>query len=98
MPADTSLSDRPSDRHGDGNAPYSCHAWATPPGAAWAIDYSYCRHSLDDREGHADRRCPADCQHKAPPNVVSKFARDYAKYGAVVAADVTKAERSKGCV
>ena len=47
MPADTSLPQGSSPLHGDASKPYPCSQQATPPGAAWSIDYGYCRTSLD---------------------------------------------------
>ena len=93
MPADTSLNQAPSAMHGDASRPYGCHADARPPGAEFAIDYGYCRHSLDTLVGRDDPRCPADCRHKAPPMVVAQFDKLFAWRGASAAAAWARAQR-----
>lgn len=98
MPADTTLSQAPTNKHGSAAKPYPCHGWSEPPGAGWAIDYGYCRHSLDHSEhegyGSKDGRCPGDCQHKAPQAVALHFSKIFAWRGAVAAAEITRAHRS----
>lgn len=86
MPADETIPSAPSAHHGDGNAPYQCHKAKTPPGAAWAIDFGYCRHSLDSMMGRHDPRCPVDCPHKAPAAVAEEFDKLFTWRGAVRAA------------
>ena len=85
MPVDHTLPDT-SVRHSNAAGPYPCHAHATPPGATWAIDYGYCRNSLDDLSGGTDPRCPATCPHKAPPTVVAQFDKLFQWRGAMAAA------------
>ena len=77
MPADNTINQSPSARHGDGDAPYQCKDAMQAPGATWAIDYGYCRHSLDQLAGINDKRCPSDCQHKAPEAVAVRFLEIY---------------------
>lgn len=86
MPADSSITQGPSAKHGNGDAPYPCSQANQAPGATWAIDYGYCRHSLDQLAGRDDRRCPADCQHKAPGPVAEKFIQVYRAEGNAAAA------------
>lgn len=93
MPADTSLSQAPSALHGSAALPYPCHAWQSKPGAAWAIDYGYCRHSLDALTGSTDPRCPATCQHKAPAGAVIQFDKLFAWRGAAAAAEWAREQR-----
>lgn len=95
MPADTSLTDQPSAYHGSATQPYPCSARATPPGAAWAIQYGYCRNSLDALTGSTDPRCPADCQHKAPAGVVARFQKQFEWRGAAAAAAWARTQRKK---
>ena len=95
MPADHTLSDRPTAMHGNGDAPYPCHERDQLPGAAWSIRYGYCRHSLDDQMGHADPRCPADCPHKAPAVLVRRFSKHYAWHGALAAAEMARKHKEK---
>ena len=92
MPADTTLP-QISGKHGNGNAPYPCHQRTTPPGGNGFIDYGYCRTSLDSSEGVRDPRCPNDCKHKAPADVVEGFAVRFATRGAVSAAEWVRAEK-----
>ena len=74
MPADLTMPER-TERHGDAARPYGCYYDRRPPGAEFAIDYGYCRHSLDTLVGRDDPRCPAACPHKAPAAVVTQFDR-----------------------
>ena len=92
MPADLTMPER-TERHGDAARPYRCHADDRPPGAEWAINYGYCRHSLDTLVGHDDPRCPADCRHKAPPMVVAKFDKLFMWRGAAKAAKWAREQR-----
>ena len=93
MPADTSLNQAPSAMHGDAAKPYRCHQDDNPPGAEWAIDHGYCRHSLDTLVGRDDPRCPADCKHKAPPAVVTQFDKLFWWHGAAKAAKWAREQR-----
>ena len=97
MPADIKLSQDPTDKHGSAAKPYPCHGWSAPPGADWAIDYGYCRNSLDYSEhggyGSKDGRCPGDCQHKAPQAVALHFSKIFAWQGAKAAAAIAVAHR-----
>ena len=93
MPADTSLNQAPSAHHGSAARPYACHTDARPPGAEFAIDYGFCRTSLDTLTGSTDPRCPADCRHKAPPMVVAQFDKLFAWRGASAAAAWARAQR-----
>lgn len=93
MPVDPSLPDAPTALHGSAELPYPCHAWAEPPGADWARDYGYCRHSLDVLSGLNDPRCPADCKHKAPQGVVAQFDKLFNWRGAEAAAEWARAQR-----
>lgn len=100
MPVDPSITSAPSAHHGNGNAPYACSQQDAPPGALWAIDYGYCRNSLDlhlpaDRVGSSDPRCPADCQHKAPHSVAVMFSKQFAWRGALAAAAMARQHRSR---
>lgn len=100
MPADTSLSQEPSEYHGSASKPYPCHAWKSPPGAERTIDYGYCRNSLDSQPpqakiGSTDPRCPRDCPHKAPQHVVVLFTRLFQAKGARAAAEATKRHRER---
>ena len=94
MPADLTMPER-TERHGDAARPYRCHADDRPPGAEWAINYGYCRHSLDTLVGHDDPRCPADCRHKAPTMVVAKFDKLFMWRGASAAAAWARAQRGR---
>lgn len=94
MPADHTLPDC-TERHGDGHAPYQCHARPKKPSAAWAIDYGYCRHSLDELCGLDDPRCPATCPHKAPRNVAEHFGKLFAWRGAQAAAEWAREQRGQ---
>lgn len=104
MPADHTLSQEPSAKHGDGNAPYPCAGQPSPPGPRdakeWAIDYGYCRTSLDHqpphyKQGSSDPRCPRDCPHKAPSFVVVRFASIFAKSGAKKAAEFSVKHKAR---
>ena len=86
MPADNILDQTPSVHHGNASEPYPCHKRAAPPNSQWGIDYGYCRTSLDVLSGSTDRRCPADCPHKAPAPVVVKFTKLFHWRGASAAA------------
>ena len=44
MPADPTMPALTA-HHGDAAKPYRCHQDDNPPGAEWAINYGYCRHS-----------------------------------------------------
>ena len=92
MPADPTMPALTA-HHGDAAKPYRCHQDDNPPGAEWAINYGYCRHSLDTLVGHDDPRCPADCRHKAPPMVVAKFDKLFMWRGASAAAAWARAQR-----
>ena len=92
MPADLTMPER-TERHGDAARPYRCHADDRPPGAEFAINYGYCRHSLDTLVGSTDPRCPADCRHKAPPMVVAQFDKLFMWRGASAAAEWARAQR-----
>ena len=101
MPADTTIPQAPSRHHGDASAPYPCSAAATPPRAAWSIDYGYCRTSLDWHgagipQGHGDPRCPNTCPHKAPVKVAVEFDQRFARDGAVGAAGWAQEVRTAG--
>ena len=90
MPADHTLPST-SVHHGDASKPYQCSTRSNPPGAAWAINYGYCRTSLDwhgpdSKQGAGDPRCPATCQHKAPEWVAIGFGKWFALDGAASAA------------
>ena len=93
MPADTSLSQAPSAMHGDASRPYTCHARPKPPGAEFAIDYGFCRTSLDVLTGSTDPRCPADCRHQAPAAVVTQFDKLFWWHGAAKAAKWAREQR-----
>ena len=95
MPADTSLNQAPSAHHGSAARPYACHTDARPPGAEFAIDYGFCRTSLDVLTGSTDPRCPADCRHKAPAAVVAQFDKLFAWRGASAAAAWARAQREE---
>lgn len=87
MPADDTIHQGSSPLHSNGDAPYQCSRWPAPPGANWAIDYGYCRNSLDwhgpdSRQGSGDPRCPQTCPHKAPTEVAAGFYVVYAEQGA----------------
>ena len=92
MPVDKTMPERTA-HHRDGIAPYLCHAWPTKPGAAWGIDYGYCRHSLDVLIGRDDPRCPVDCPHKAPAAVVVMFDKLFGWRGAAAAAQWAREAR-----
>lgn len=98
MPADDTLHQGSSPLHGSADRPYPCCEAPAPPGAAWAIDYGYCRHSLDwhgpdSKQGSGDPRCPADCRHKAPTEVAARFYGVYAERGARGAAEWAKHQK-----
>lgn len=103
MPADNTLSMEPSSKHGNGNAPYPCSQRLQAPGpkeATWAIDYGWCRTSLDYhpegyKQGSDDPRCPKDCQHKASTETAQEFAVVFVHEGAVKAAAWAKANKLK---
>ena len=93
MPADESLSTAPSIHHSNAADPYPCYNRPTSPGVVpgvW-VKYGYCRHSLDTMCGSSDTRCPKDCRHKAPPDVVNTFNQKFSnpKEGVAVAATFT---------
>ena len=92
MPADHTLPET-SARHSNAADPYPCHKRAVPPGAAWAVDYGYCRHSLDELSGEHDPRCPKDCQHKAPATVVKRFTKLFIWRGAMAASQYACEQR-----
>ena len=92
MPADLTMPER-TERHGDAARPYRCHADDRPPGAEFAINYGFCRTSLDVLTGSTDPRCPADCPHKAPAAVVTQFDKLFAWRGASAAAALARAQR-----
>ena len=92
MPADNSLP-QSSPLNSDASRPYTCHARPKPPGAEFAINYGYCRHSLDTLVGRDDPRCPADCKHKAPPAVVTQFDKLFWWHGAAKAAKWAREQR-----
>lgn len=96
MPVDPSLSDAPSQLHGSDKLPYPCHAWTKPQGAEWAIQYGFCRHSLDVLSGVNDPRCPADCKHKAPISIAVQFDKLFKWRGAEAAAEWARAQRNEG--
>lgn len=90
MPADSSLSQEPSARHGRAIDPYPCSVDPEIPGADWSLDYGYCRTSLDHHTsknpetlgqlltiGSGDPRCPASCPHKAPLAVAQGFMQRF---------------------
>lgn len=93
MPADHMLPDT-SPRHSSAADPYPCHTHAVPPGAAWAIDYGFCRTSLDVLTGATDPRCPKDCPHKAPERVVKQFDKLFHWRGAMAAAAWAREQRN----
>ena len=103
MPADNTISQDPSAKHGNGNAPYPCSTQPEPPGpreAKWAFDYGYCRNSLDHqppefRQGSTDPRCPRDCPHKAPQSVAARFTTIFMSKGAKKGAEYAKQHREK---
>lgn len=92
MPADTTLPEATA-HHGDGRAPYPCSTWQAKPGAAFTIDYGYCRHSLDVLYGMNDPRCPAACPHKAPRTTAEHFDKLFVWRGAQAAADWARAQQ-----
>ena len=79
--------------HGDEAKPYRCHQDDHPPGAEFAIDYGFCRTSLDALIGSTDPRCPADCRHKAPAAVAAQFDKLFHLRGAAAAAGWSRAQR-----
>lgn len=101
MPADPSITSAPSRHHGNGDAPYACSQRQQPPARAdWALEYGYCRTSLDHhpqahRVGSADPRCPANCAHKAPEAVAVRFTKLFEWQGAPAAAKMAREERSR---
>lgn len=90
MPADESLPKTSSIHHGSASKPYPCHAWPKPPGAAWALDHGYCRHSLDTLHGSSDPRCPQGCPHKAPEKFSQVFDKHFQWRGGADAAKVSR--------
>lgn len=104
MPADNTLNQTPSAMHGNGDTPYPCHAQKNPPGprdALWAIDYGYCRTSLDYHppgygQGSDDPRCPVDCQHKAPGDIAQGFGQVFETSGAMKAAEWARETKALG--
>ena len=96
MPADDTLPQGPSPHHSSGTAPYPCSGATRPPGGAeWAVDYGFCRSSLDALIGHKDPRCPASCPHKAPPRVVGEYGRRVRRVGVAAAAEWTRGEYAR---
>ena len=90
MPADPSIPQKSSARHGNGDAPYVCSTWEKPARAEWSIIYSkYCRHSLEP-ENFTDARCPGDCKHRASEEVAMKFHEVFKAKGAIAAADAIR--------
>ena len=96
MPADDTLTQAPSVKHGNGDVPYPCSQAKQAPGATWSIDYGYCRHSLDQLAGRDDKRCPSDCQHKAPVHVAEEFIEVYRAEGNAAAAAYSLKARTNG--
>lgn len=97
MPADDSLSQEPTAKtHSNGDAPYPCSQAKQAPRSTWAVDYGYCRHSLDQLAGRDDKRCPASCQHKAPRNVSDRFLEIYFAEGNEKAAAYSRGDRENG--
>lgn len=99
MPADPSIPSGPSAHHGNGDAPYPCSVKG-PGRAAFAIDYGFCRTSLDhhpasDKVGSSDPRCPAKCPHKAPEAVAIRFTKLFNWHGAASAARMARKEKGK---
>ena len=94
MPADLTMPER-TERHGDAARPYRCHADDRPPGAEFAIDYGFCRTSLDALIGSTDPRCPQTCPHKAPAAVVTQFDKLFHWRGASAAAAWARAQREE---
>ena len=92
MPADLTMPAL-TERHGDAAKPYGCYYDRRSPGAEFAIDYGFCRHSLDTLTGSTDPRCPADCRHKAPAAVVTQFDKLFHWRGAEAAAGWARAQR-----
>ena len=92
MPADNSLP-QSSPLNSDASRPYTCHARPKPPGAEFAIDYGFCRHSLDTLVGRDDPRCPQTCPHKAPAAVVTQFDKLFWWHGAAKAAKWAREQR-----
>ena len=92
MPADLTMPER-TERHGDAARPYGCYCDRRPPGAEFAIDYGFCRHSLDTLTGSTDPRCPADCRHKAPAAVAAQFGKLFWWHGAAKAAKWAREQR-----
>ena len=92
MPADPTMPALTA-HHGDAAKPYRCHQDDNPPGAEWAIDYGYCRNSLDVLTGSTDPRCPQTCPHKAPAAVVTQFDKLFHWRGAAAAAEWSRAQR-----
>ena len=91
MPADDSSPQEPSKHHGNGDAPYHCYKGDEKPAiAGFAIDYGYCRHSLDALFGSSDKRCPVDCRYKAPERVKDDFDVIFFREGAQAAARFSK--------
>ena len=93
MPADTSLNQAPSAHHSDAATPYGCYYGHRPPGAEFAINYGFCRHSLDTLTGSTDPRCQADCRHKAPAAVAAQFDKLFWWHGAAKAAKWAREQR-----
>lgn len=89
MPADPSLSTKPSARHGNGDSPYWCYNIEKMPRADWSLDYPKCRHSLEP-EGSQDKRCPKDCKQKATQHDLVTFQRVYKEKGAAAAAEAIR--------
>lgn len=93
MPADNTLSQSSTARHGDAAKPYPCHQRPKPPGDEGFIDFGYCRTSLDLLVGVGDSRCPANCPHKAPAKVAQQFDKLFGWRGAAAAAKWAKGQR-----
>ena len=95
MPADETLSDKPSARHGNGDAPYWCYSVEKLPRPVWAIQYAeICRHSLEPEARKYDKRCPHDCKHFATKAQADGFQERYKTHGAVKAAAWLREQRS----
>ena len=98
MPADETLSDKPSARHGDGDAPYWCYSIEKLPRPMWAIQYAgICRHSLESEARKYDKRCPTDCPHRATDEQAAGFYEIYSvlRKGPRAASDWLTEQRSK---
>lgn len=97
MPVDPAAGLQPP-RTGDG--PYPCSTKPAVARADWAVDYGYCRTSLDwhppaDKRGSSDPRCPAPCPHKAPERVAVTFNKQFRWRGAEAAAALARQHKEK---